>query len=470
MVMPEQENQDPERARAFFKKAAALAGTENFDYAIDMYLQGLHYAPEALEEGHLLLCEMGIQRQGLGGKKPSLAEKVKCLRGRTPLEQMLNAEYLFVKDPDHLPYAESMLKAAVAGGYNKVADWIANLVFQRNNAAPKPSLHTYLLLKDSYITLGKLDKATAALQQAVRLKPEDKELSDEFKNISAELTMVRGNYEGEGDFRKSIKDRELQEKLYAQERVIKTEDYRAGAIERAREKVTQKPDLAANVFELADALSDMEDEQSENEAVALLENTFKRTSDFSFQQKAGQIRIKQLRRKIRQAQTSLENAPDNTQTKQLLDQLTTEFNRTELEHYHLCMINYPTDLRSKYEYALRLVRFERFDEAIPLFQDAQKEPRYKIASMNQIGYCFLRKGWLDDAIDIYTQAIDSHEIKDDAISKDLRYNLASAYQEKGQAQKALDIFRKIAQEDFAYKDVSQRVDKLRVQKTEPASQ
>ena len=468
--MPEQDNQGSEKAKAFFKKAAALAGTENFDYAIDMYLQGLHYAPEALEEGHLLLCEMALQRQSVGGKKPSLSEKVKHLRGRTPLEQMLNAEYLFAKDPDHLPYAEAMLKAAVAGGYIRVADWIANLIFQRNNAAEKPSLHTYLLLKDSYIAIGKLDKATAAIQQAVRLKPDDKELADDYKNLSAELTMVRGKYDGEGDFRQSIKNPELQERLYAQESIIKTENYRANAVSRAREKVAQKSDIAANIFELADVLSDMEDEQAENEAVALLENAYKSRSDFSFQQKAGQIRIKQFRRKMRQAQTALENAPDDAQAKQSLEQLTARFNQTELEHYQLCMTNYPNDLRAKYEYALRLVRFERYDEAIPLFQEAQKDPRRKIASMNQIGYCFFRKGWLDDAIDVYNQAVDSHEIKDDAISKELRYNLARAYEEKGQVQKALDIYRKIAQEDFSYKDVSQRVDKLRIQRTEPTSQ
>ena len=35
---------------------------------------------------------------------------------------------------------------------------------------------------------------------------------------------------------------------------------------------------------------------------------------------------------------------------------------------------------------------------------------------------------------------------------------------------SLDLYRKIAQLDFAYKDVSQRVEKLRSEKTEPTSQ
>jgi tetratricopeptide (TPR) repeat protein len=463
--MLEQDNQASEKAIAFFKKADALADTGNFDYAIDMYLQGLHYAPQAIEDGHLPLCEMALQRQGADGKKPSISEKIKRMRGKTPLEQMLNAEYLFAKDPDHLPYAEAMLKAALAGGYVKVADWIANVIFQRNSAVQKPSLHTYLLLMDSYLAIDKLEKATAACQKAVQLKPDDKKLADLFKNLSAELTMLLGKYEGEGDFRKSIKDREVQEKLYSQERIIKTEDYKAHAIEQAREKIAQNPDLAANIFELADALSDTEHEPDENEAIAILEHHYKSKSDFSFQQKAGLIKIKQIKRKLREAQTALDKAPQDNQAKQLVEQLTIQLHNTELEHYQLSMENYPTDLRAKYDYAMRLMQFGRFDEAIPLFQDAQKDPRLKITSMNYLGYCFFGKGWLDDAIDIFTQAINSREIKDDAIGKEIRYNLARAYEARGDIQQAIELYRKIAQEDFAFKDVSHRVDKLRNQKT-----
>ena len=250
------------KARAFFEKARKVAETDNFDYAIDMYLQGLRYAPDALMEGHLPLCELGLQRRGKGGKKSSMMDKVRRLRGRTPLEQMLNAEYLFVNNPDHLPYAEAMLKAAVAGGYVKTAGWIANLIFQTTNASEKPSVQTYILLKDAYCALEQYDKAIAACQRASKLRPGDKALADEYKDLSAELTMARGKYDGEGDFRKSIKDRESQEKLHGQAGVIKTEGYLAKAIEDARKKVAQNPDLPANIFELADALADLETEDA----------------------------------------------------------------------------------------------------------------------------------------------------------------------------------------------------------------
>jgi tetratricopeptide (TPR) repeat protein len=469
--MPVQDNdQGLAKAQVFFEKARKIAETENFDYAIDMYLEGLRHAPEAVEQGHLRLCELALQRQGKGGKKPSMMEKVKRLRGKTPLEQMLNAEYLFAKDPEHLPYAEAMLKAAVAGDYRKTADWIANLIFQTNNAAAKPSVHTYILLKNSYAALGEFDKALAACQRAYQLNPKDASLADEFKNLSAELTMARGKYDMEGDFRKSIKDREAQERMQAQQNVVQPESYRLSAVQHARKELQREPNLPKNIFNLAHALAAVQTDQAENEAIQLLENAYKSKRDFSFKQRAGQLMIRQLQRKIRQAKASLDADPNDAQAKSRLQELTDQFNQFELEHYRLCMENYPTDSQMKYEYAVRLLRNRNYNEAIPLFQEAQKDPRYKIRAMNNIGLCFFLKGWLTDAIDVFAQAIDAYEIKEDNIAKELRYNLARAHEEQGDAQKALETYRKLAQIDFAYKDISERVDKLRQESTQSSSE
>lgn len=466
--MPEEDNgQAVAKARAFFDKARNIAETNNFDYAIDMYLEGLRHAPDALEEGHLPLCELALQRQGKGGKKPSMMEKMKHMRGKTPLEQLLNAEYLFAKDPEHLPYAEAMLKAAVAGGYKKTAGWIANLIFQTNNAAEKPSAQTYVLLKDSYAALGQFDKALAACQRASRLKPGDTDLADEFKNLSAELTMARGKYDMEGDFRQSIKDREVQERLQSQQSVVQTEDYRAAALARARKDFAQDPNQSRNIFNLAQALSALRTDEAENEAIQLLENAYKSKSDFSFKQRAGQIKIRQLQRKMRQAKAAFEANPGDEQAKSRLAELSSQLNEFELEHYRLCVQNYPTDLQAKYEYGSRLLQNKQYNEAIPLLQEAQKDPRRKISAMNKIGLCFFLKGWLADAIDVFSQAIDCYEIKDDDVAKELRYNLGRAYEEQGNTAKALELYRKIAQVDFAYKDVSQRVDRLRQKGVQP---
>ncbi len=468
-MLEENTEQALAKAGVFFARAGQVAQTNNFDYAIDLYLEGLQCAPDALEQGHIKLHELALLRQAKGGRKPSMGERIKRLRGKTALEQMIYAEYLFAKDPDHLPYAETILKTAVAGGYRRTANWFADLVFQANNALERPSLQTYLLLKDSYEALGLLDRAVVACRFALTLKPDDKELADEHQRLSAELTVSQGKYDNEGDFRKSIKDRRLQEKLQSQDSVVKTMDWRLLAVEGARKAVAAEPELPRNILDLAYALSDLEQDDAENEAIELLGDAYKKKGDFNFKQQAGRITIKQLRRKIRETAGALESAQAGAD-RSILEQLQRRLKTFELEHYRLCTDNYPTDSHFKYEYALRLLEDKQYDNAIPIFQEAQRDPRYKIAAMNKIGLCFFLKGWYADAIDVLTGAIGAYELKEDDIAKELRYNLARAYQQSGKPEKALEAYRRLAQLDFAYRDVSRQVDELRREEGKPDSE
>ncbi|MFC1738304.1 tetratricopeptide repeat protein [Planctomycetota bacterium] len=449
------------KAQAFFERAEKAAERENFDYAIDMYLEGLRCAPDNLQEGHVPLRQLALHRKKKGAKKPSMVEIVKRKVGKSPLERMLNAEYLFAKDPENLSYWKAILKAAIEQELKNTVQWIADMIFQANIAAKRPSAKTYILLKDSYSAIGLFDRAIAACQRASKLKPGDGALADELQRLSAELAVARGKYDQAGDFRESIKDREAQEKLQSQDSVVKTESYRKSELEEAREAYSEDPERPKNIFRLVQALVDLQKDESDNEAIELLEKAYRTSSDFSFKENADEIKIKQMKRSIRNAKKAIESNPNDQQCKEHLSQLSERLNDVELEHYRLCAENYPTDLKFKYEYAVRLVRNKRYDDAIPLFQEAKREPRYKISAMSKIGLCFFLKDWFADAIDVFNQALDAYEKKDDSIAKELRYNLGRAYEGKGDSEKALEIFRKIAQLDFGYKDIRERVDKLR---------
>jgi len=450
-----------EKARAFFTRAEEVASTNNFDYAIDLYLEGLRFSPDALEDGHAPLRRLALMRQGKGGKKPTMVEKVKHLKGKTPLEEMLNAEFLLAKDPDNLSYAENMLKAAVAGGYLRTAEWLALLVFDANHSSDNPSFTTYIMLKDVYIKMQMFTKAVAACEHALEIKPNDGPLRDELRDLCASMTMEKGKYGKTDDFRGSINGRESQEKLQQQERLVKTTDYKKEAVLQARKKIQKGHITTTNILELADALFALEAEESEAEAIKLLQNAYEQSKDFTFLKRLGEFRIKKLKSQIRLVMDQLNDTPDDETLKRQLQQALHQLDEVELDHYKKCQQNYPTDLRFKYEYGRCLVKAKQFDLAIPLFQESQKDPRLKVASMDKMGLCFLLKGWLEDATDIFQSALENCVNKDGAVAKDIRYNLARTYEENSDSEKALEIYRKLAQTDFSYKDVGQRIDFLR---------
>jgi len=459
-----------EKAATFFERGEEIAATDNFDYAIDMYLQGLRQVPDALEDGHIPLRRIALIRQGKGGKKPSVVAKMKHRGGKSPLDEMLNAEYLLAKDPDHLPYAEAMLKACVAGNYRRTADWIAQLVFDANRARAHPSLATYLLLKDSYKSLEMFTKAVEACRCAIELRPDDDTLADELMSLSAQMTVEKGKYGQAGDFTHSIRDKKSQEMLHSQEGLVKTAEFLAKAVEQARASVEKDPESPTNILKLAEALSDLQTDQGDEEALGILRDAFDKTKDFIFKRREGELRIRKLKRDVRAAKAAAQTDPANEELKNKLTESLERFAQVELEHYRLCVGNYPTDLRMKYEYGLRLLINEEYDRAIPLIQEAQREPRCKLAAMDKTGLCFFLKGWFADAIDIFKRALQACENQDSDIAKELRYNLARSYEENKQPGEALEIYRRLAQVDFNYKDVSRRVEKLRNKGQQPTSQ
>jgi hypothetical protein len=67
-------------AGVFYPCRGEVASTDNFNYAIDLYLDGLRFSPDALEDGHAPLRRLALIRQGKGGKKPSMIENLRQRR------------------------------------------------------------------------------------------------------------------------------------------------------------------------------------------------------------------------------------------------------------------------------------------------------------------------------------------------------------------------------------------------------
>jgi len=351
-------------------------------------------SPDALEDGHAPLRKLALVRQGKGGKRPSMIEQFQRAGGKTPLEQLLNAEFLLAKDPDNIVYAEKMLAACVAASYTRTAEWIAQLIFDANRSSHKPSFKTYILLKDAYDKLGLYAQAVNACQLAIELRPEDDMLKNELRDLSAKMTMEKGKYGKAVSFRDSVSNRELQDQLQSQDNVVKSEASKHRIAIEARRQYQQAPTSTTNILQFAEALVDLETKPAFVEAEQLLKNAYENTKDFAFQRKLMELEIKALRNLIRKEQvrsTEKTDVPANGTLAHLSHQL----EQKELVYYQQCVENYPTDLRFKYEYGRCLIRNQLFDQAIPLFQEARNDPRLRAVAMDKVGLCFLLKEWYD---------------------------------------------------------------------------
>ncbi len=460
-------------AQKFFDRAADIAETRNYDYAIELYLQGLSKNPEAVEEGHKPLREVAIKRKLSGGKKAGIVEQVKRSMGKkTPLEAMLDAEYLLSKDPFNLSHIETFVKSADKAELPEALSWGLDVFLDLIRAKGKPKVSQVLLIKnlsekagDYYDKINQPEQAIRSYQRGIDAlevgisasKTKDYDLVSFQRDLAGKLAILRGKYEKAESFRDSIRDMELQKELMDKDRVKKSEETLDEMIDKARTDLQENPDVVGKVNRLVDLLLERGRPEDEKEAIDILMDAYNRTERYAFKMRADDIRLRQINRKIRELQERGGSPEEVARLKNQLDEF-------ELKVYEERVKEYPTDRKLKFEYGKRLFKAKRYDDAIPYFQEASLDPRYAVRSKYYIGVCFYQRKWYQQAIDILQEAIDEYEIEGDALNKEMHYILGRALEELGNTQEAVKVYSKIVRWDYNYRDTRDRIDKLQAQK------
>jgi len=449
-----------DNAMVFFQRGEEVASTDNFDYAIDLYLEGKKRDPDALENGHAALRRISLLRQAKGGKKPTVVDKLKHKGGKGALGEMINAEYLLAKDPDNIHYAEAMLNACSKGGYRRTGEWVARLIFSACKSMEKPPIPILENLKNKFVEMEMYELAVGCCTMVLEQRPGDHFWNTEQKNLSASSAIQKGRYDKGGGFSDSIQDKEGQQLIWKKDSIIKDDDFRHAALIEAEKRYRRASDVYATRIEYAKALAAIRDSALTDKACELLNQWYELTEDFGYKRLDGEIVMAKLRDKVRRLRAQLMTRGDLPDIKKQLREQVKRLADFEFEYFSECIKNYPTEEKYKYELGILLMRKKQYDDAIPLFQKSAKRPGLKVKSLNLLGMCFFNKAWYSDAIDVFESAVKLHPNEDD-VYKELRYNLARACEFDGRIERALTIYRKLAQLDYSYRDVAVRVNKLR---------
>jgi tetratricopeptide (TPR) repeat protein len=461
------------KAQAFFDRGNAVAGTGNYEYAIEMYLQGLAIDPEA-RDAHQNLREISLKRKASGGKDLGMFEKMKfkAAKVKDDHEAMLKAVKLMSYDPGNPDNMLSMMKAAHKAGYYDSAIWVAGVMIKANSELKSPDVSKYLAARDMFIDLKLWQKAVEACQYAVAVRPDDMDLARVLKDLGAQLTLSTGGYEG-GSFRDSVRDMGKQTKLMQADMDVRDEDILSSQIRDAEAELAADPDEPGKVTKLVDLLLKTEQMEAENRAIELLQQWFEKTKQFRFRLTIGKIKMTQLRRqersqriRVKQLATAAESkdpaaVEEYTRAAAEYKQFLREKAEDELKEFQLFSDNYPTDMSFKFELGARLFVLEQFTDAIALFQQSRSDPKLRADASTYLGRAFLHAGYAEEAVETLKQAIEDYEVRGDNKSKELFYWYGLALEKKGDTATAMKNYSQLVQWDFNYRDVQARIKRLR---------
>jgi len=463
IVTPE----DKAKAAKWFSRARELGDKRQFDYALEYYVNGLEFWPDAVEEACKPLHGCGVGRRQAGGKKPGLKDTMKrSLTDKNAKQAFLNALWLFGHDPDNLGYMEALARNASRLRAEDVAKWAGSVLHRALDSAPKSTAKQFQSLTQLFEDLG--DRAAARSESTFgvacyqtgvevlnlwrRRFPKDQAAENTVKDLSTKLTILKGKYSDGGSYRDSIDGVEEQADLHDQQRSVQSDDRLDDLIAKADAEYQKDPGNPTPIKQLVDLLCRRERKDEESRAIGLLVGEFKRGGEYRWKHLADEVRMKQLGREVRET----EKAGDAAVLKEKqIAQL-----RFELNVFKERVDKYPTDNRARFEYAVRKFRAGQFDDAIPLFQTARNDPKNRADCGMYLGRCFFRKKYYTEAIAAFEETIKDYEVTDDELAKTTLYWLGRSQEAANDQDGAKKTYGIILQLDYNYKDVRGRLDAL----------
>jgi len=448
-----------DKAKVFFDRAVELFHVRNWNFAIDMLLEGLKIDPSNIDLGFEQLYQVALKRKQGGGKGASWGTLFKLREKKNIKENLINAANLMALDPGNILYMIRIFRFANKLGFSNVVTWSGKILidFFRNQKKPKKLLLSEIILSLSQIK----DEESYEIARSMcvimsKAYPNDGDIARLTRQIEAERTIKKGKYEEEGDFTKGVLDMEAQQKLMQEGSNIKSKVYLQQRVEETGKEYKESSITPGKIHAHVEALLKLETQEAEDKAISVLLKADEESKSYEFRQKMGDIRITRMRRKYRELVDAGKKDEAIEQASKQLDYELKEY-RDRIEHY-------PTDLKLKFELGKRQFLKGLYDEAIVNLQASANDPKKSVDANILIGRCFYKKEWYPNAIGIFKKVLD-RELTE-KVSKEIYYLLGLTQEAVQDYDGAIESYSVVAQMDFSYKNISDKISALRENKPE----
>jgi tetratricopeptide (TPR) repeat protein len=447
--------------RAVYTKAVETAQRENFDYAITLFSQLLEREP-AFFDCRKALREAQFKKAGSGGRglfkklmsgagsSPQVGKAHMALRGN-PAGALAIAEGILNSDPNSSAAHRIVVEAANALELPRTAV-MSYETLAKNSPKDKKLIIEYA---QAVAAIGEGTRAENLLMELMRTEyPNDNDLNQALKNLSARKTMDEGGYgaleSGEGSYRDILKNKEEAVALEQESRVQKTEDVAERLIGEYEGRLSAEP----NNLKLTRDLAELHTQKGQFDRALAYYDRIKRSdmgSDASLDLAITNCKLRQFDHKITEINPF---APDHDEQVAALKQAKADFQLAEGQKR---VERFPTDMGIRYDLGVLYFQAGKINEAAAEFQKAQNNPHKRIPALNYLAQCFTRKKMFDMAARNFQRAIEEKQVFDDE-KKDLIYNLGCVLETMGKKTEAIDQFKIIYESDMGYRDVAAKVD------------
>jgi tetratricopeptide (TPR) repeat protein len=485
-----------------FERANQVVATGNFDYGIRLLISCCKLDPANLVyRQSLRRTEKAKYRNNLRGSWfawltawPVRAKIKAAMGGRDYLKVLEHGEQILMRNPWDVGAQMTMAEAADTLGLLDLAIW--NLEQARQKQPRDPVLNR--ALARLYEKRGNFTQAMGLWDLIRKARPEDAEASNKIKNLAADDTIARGQYQAvlSGAAAPSGEDTEQQHPPLTPTPPPPTKGAGprsgtnlgqqrrgpgSGRMPRPQPPDAPGPDAAAPgndrvAREAAPLRTRLEADPTNANLYLQLAALYRRSDQldqahealrqglgptgnaFELTVELADLEIEPFRRNLAITEEKLQAEPDNEDLRKIRLRLRKEVNTRELEVFRQKADRYPTEMGLRYEVGVRLLRAGQIDEAIRELQAARADMRCRAQALLYLGHCFKARNNWRLAQRNFEEALQHLPAGETVRRKELLFELASGCADAGDLAHAVDLGMELVNLDFGYREVNRLLD------------
>ena len=478
----------PEQRRAAagqFERASQVLAKGDFDYALPLLLNCCVIDPanpiyrQVLRKAARDKYGHNRRGQALAGFT-NLRAKFQLRSAKlagNPLKILEHGEHILLRNPWDVPTQLAQAEAFDELQLGDLAIW----TLEQARQVDANHLQVNRFLARLYEKRGNFNQAIALWQLVRKADPTDNEAHNKAKDLAASATIAKGKYHQVLEGAPPIGP---QESAPAAAGAGSTAASAAGSAPAASlpsaehstdDRVREAPALLAKIkanptnpngyIHLAQLYRRVD--QFDKARSVLKEGLTATNNHFDLGQELVDLEIEPFRRDLAIAEAELRRDPGHVELQNVKQHLEREVNARELQYYRQRCDRFPTDTTARFEMSLRLMRVGQVDEAIKELQGLRADPRHQSKVLVYLGFCFRSRNNWRLAQRNFEEALQHLGPADEALRKEVLYQLAQGYAEAGETVRAVDLACELANLDFAYKNISQLLDswQAKLQKT-----
>jgi tetratricopeptide (TPR) repeat protein len=448
---------DP-RHQKLIENARVALDRGNFDYVLEVTSQVLKTQPGCLPVRKLQRVAQLRQHRGKGGGfmgKLSWGTSPFSFGGgkKDPAKQLETAEGMLAKDPNNVSALRMLAEAAGGLGLPETVAFALDAV-REIEPGNKANL---LALGEAWLAAGKPTDALKIADEILKDKPTDADAQNLMRKASVAQTVTKHNWDQQQTtYREKMRDEAQAVSLEQASKIVTGDAMTQRLLDEALARVAKEPNNLNHYRSVSQAYRQM---GNLDEALAWVRKARQQPvgkTDPALEKQESELATAVVEHHMKEAEAAVTANPTDATAQAKFAAAKKEFGEFKLSESRRYVERYPNDYPARYNLGELLLELGQTDAAIAQFQQAQKGPQVRIASLVGLGRCFKEKKLFDLAVAQLNTAKNDLSTMDDT-KKEVIYELGTCYELMGKPDLAIEEFKVIYSEDIGFRDVAAKI-------------